>query len=223
MSRSVRGVALLVAFWAALAHGATWIVCPADCQFAEIRDAIAEASPGDTVLVRSGTYAGDLWLKKPLALRGEGSDPIVIQGNVYVLGTTQVTVNGVTVQGGGIYLEDSSGIIVAACTVEGPGGIVVRSSSATLRGNAIAGSGGHGILVTLGSRAFIVGNAITRSGGDGIHVAASMADIRENEVRDNAGYGIWADGHSTIAGHTAFASITGNTGGTLGGERPRAR
>jgi len=141
----------------------------------------------------------------------------VIRGSVYVLGTTQVTVHGVTVQGGGIYIEDSSGIVVAACTLEGPGGIVVRSSSATLRGNAITGSGSHGILVTLASRALIAGNRVSRSGGDGIHVAASMADIRENEVRDNVGYGIWADGHSTIAGQTAFASITGNTGGTLGG------
>ncbi len=217
MSRSVRGVALLVALWAALAQGATWIVCPADCQFADIREAIAGASPGDTVLVRSGTYVGDLWLKKPLALRGDGTDPIVIRGNVYVLGTTQVTVHGVTVQGGGIYIADSSGIVVAACTLEGPSGIVVRSSSATLRGNAIIGSESHGILVTLGSRALIAGNRVARSGGDGIHVAASMADIRENEVRDNVGYGIWADGHSTIAGQASFASITGNTGGTLGG------
>jgi sugar lactone lactonase YvrE len=193
-------------------------VCPTDCQFADIQDAIAEASPGDTVLVRPGIYVGDLWLKKPLSLRGEGTDPIVIQGNLYVLGTTQVTVHGVTVQGGGIYLEDSSGIVVAACSVDGPGGIVVRSSSVTLRGNAITGSRGHGILVTLGSRALIVGNAISRAGGDGIHVAASMADIRENEVHDNAGYGISADGYSTIAGQVLFEAVTGNAAGALDGD-----
>jgi len=217
MSRVVRGAVLLVALWAGLGQGATWVVCPADCDYADIQAAIAAASPGDTVLVRPGIYVGDLWLRKPLALRGVGTDPVVIQGNVYVLGTAQVTVHGMTIRDGSIHIEDSSGIVVATCVVEGPGGIVVRSSSATLRGNVITGAGGHGILVTLNSRALIVGNTIAGVGRDGIHVAASMADIRANEVRDGAGYGIWADRHSTISGQAALDSITGNARVALGG------
>jgi WD40 repeat protein len=210
-------VALFVAAWAGLAQGATWVVCPTDCPYASVAEAVAAAAPGDTILVRPGTYSGDLWVTKPLHLRGEGDEPPVIEGRVYVIGAARVTMHGLTIRNGGIYVEDSSAILIAECFVDGPGGITLRSSSATLRGVTVTRSERHGILVTLGSRALIVGSVISRAGGDGIHVAASMADIRETEVRDSARYGILADEHSTIAGQAQFEAITGNAAGALGG------
>lgn len=217
MSVKVRGVALGVVFAAVLAHGATWVVCPTGCSFSTVQEAIAAASPGDTVLVQPGTYRGDLWVKKPLDLRGEGSAPTVIEGRLHVLAVSQVTVVGFSFHGGGIHLEDSSGILVADCDVGGGGGIVVRSSSVTLRGSTVTDAEGHGILVTLGSRALVDGCAVLGSGGDGIHIAASMADLRGNEVHRSGGYGIWADERATVAGVTTVAFLSGNARGTVGG------
>jgi len=215
MNRRVRGVALFIACWAALAQGATWVVCPEGCAFATIQEAIAAAAPGDTILIEPGTYLGDVWLKKPLALRGSGPEPSVVEGRVYVLGASQVTLYGLTVRGG-VRIEDSSSVSVEACVVDGSGGITLRSSSATLRTTTVTGATGHGIFVTLGSRVLVVDSTVTGSGGDGIHVAASMADIRSCQVHNNYGYGIWADAHSTIVGQATLDAVTGNRRGTLG-------
>lgn len=216
MSRRVRGVALFIACWAALAQGATWVVCPEGCPFTDIQEAIAAAAPGDTILIEPGTYHGDVWLKKPLDVRGAGPEPSVIAGYVYVLGATQVTLSGLTIRGG-IRLEDSSGVAVANCAVDGSGGISLRGTSATLRTTTVTGADNHGILITLGSRALVIDSTVTGSTGDGIHVAASMADIRGCQMHGNDGYGMWADGHSTIAGQTTLSAVTGNRRGTLGG------
>lgn len=216
MNRRVRGVALAIVCWAAVTQGTTWSVCSEGCAFADLQEAVAAAAPGDTVLIEPGTYAGEVWLKKPLDLRGTGPEPSVIEGHLYILGTSQVTLSGLTVRGG-VRIEDSAGVSVSDCTVEGAGGITLRSASATLRTTTVRGADGHGVLVTLGSRALVMDSTVTGSQGDGIHVAASMADIRGCQVHENAGYGIWADPHSTIAGQTTLDAVKGNGRGTLGG------
>ncbi len=217
MSRTVHGVALLALLAARVVLGATWVVCPVDCPYATVAEAVAAAAAGDTILVRSGTYVGDLWLRKGLDLRSEGDEPSVIEGRVYVLGAGQVTLHGLTIRGGGLQLEDSSSVLVSDCIVEGPGGIIVRSSSAHLCNTVVRGADAHGVLVTLGSRVLLTGCTVIGSRQDGIHIAASMADLRDNEVHDSGGYGIWADGSATVAGQATLAALSGNAGGTLGG------
>lgn len=216
MSR-IGAVAWVVALGMGLASWATETVCPEGCPHAQVQDAIFAAEPGATVLIRSGTYLGDLWVRKPLDLRGEGSEAVVLVGTVYVLGTSQVTLHGLTIRDGGIQVEDSSGVLISRCAVEGGGGIVIRSSSVTLRTTTVEGSAAHGILVTLGSRALVADSVVQDCAGDGIHVAASMVDIRDCAVHGCTGYGVWADGHSTIAGQATLAAVTGNARGTLGG------
>ena len=216
MSRAWR-VAWVVALGLGLGGWGAETVCPDGCPFARVQDALAAAEPGATVLIGPGTYPGDVWVRKPVTLQAEGAGPVVLGGTVYVLGTTQVTLQGLTVREGGIRVEDSSGVLISRCTVEGPGGIVIRSSSVSLRDTVVRGAAGHGVLVTLGSRALIADSTVRDSAGDGIHVAASMADIRTCEVHGNAGYGIWADESSTIAGQSTLAAVTGNSRGTLGG------
>lgn len=210
-------VAWAVALGSGLAWGTTWTVCPEGCPHATIEAAIAEAGPGDTILVEPGTYTGDLWIRKPLDIRGAGPDLVAIEGRVYVLGATQITLQGVTVRGGGIEIADSTGVLVQRCTVEGPGGVIVRSSSAALQGITVRGAAAHGILVTLGSRVLILNSTVADSSGDGIHIASSMADVRGTEVRGSGRYGIWGDPYATVSGQTTLAAVTGNARGTLGG------
>ncbi|MCX7750032.1 MAG: right-handed parallel beta-helix repeat-containing protein [Candidatus Bipolaricaulota bacterium] len=215
--RTLWRVAGAVALGSVLAWGATWTVCPEGCAHSSIQEAIAEADPGDTVLIGPGTYEGDLWIRKPLDLRARGDGPVVIAGRIQVLGTHQVTLQGITVRGGGIELGDSTGVLIQGCTVEGPGGVIVRTSSVTLRGLEVTGVAGHGVLVTLGSRALILDSRVVNATGDGIHVAASAADLRNCEAHENGGFGIWGDPHATVSGQTTPAAVTGNGRGTLGG------
>ena len=48
--------------------------------YLKIQDAIANASPGDTVFVRKGNYAGGIALNKPIWLRGEDAKSTFIVG-----------------------------------------------------------------------------------------------------------------------------------------------
>lgn len=210
-------VVWVVALGVGLASGATETVCPEGCPHALVQDAIAAAEAGATILIHPGTYLGDLWVRKPVDLRGEGSEAVVIVGTVYVLGTSQVTLDGLTVQDGGIQVEDSSGVLISRCALEGGGGVGIRSSSVSLRATVVQGSAAHGILVTLGSRALLADSIVRNCAGDGVHVAASMADTRGCAVSGCAGYGFWADGNSTIVGQATLTAVTGNARGTLGG------
>lgn len=215
--RTLCRVAGAVALGSALGWGATWRVCPDGCDLSSVVAAVAAAEPGDTIVLGPGSYEGDVWIRKPLDLRADGDGPVVIAGRVLIVGTSRVTLEGLTVRTAGVELGDSVGVVIQNCTVEGPGGVIVRTSSVTLRGLTVTGAAGHGVLVTLGSRALIIETTVTDSAGDGIHVAASAADVRNCNSQRNEGYGIWGDPHATLSGHTSPSALAGNGRGTLGG------
>jgi parallel beta-helix repeat protein len=54
------------------------IVVPDD--YPTIADAVGNASPGDTVFVRKGNYAGGIALNKPITLKGEDAESTIIVG-----------------------------------------------------------------------------------------------------------------------------------------------
>ena len=56
------------------------IVVPDD--YTTIQAAVANASPGDNIYVKSGTYNGGILIDKPLSLMGENVDDTIISGGV---------------------------------------------------------------------------------------------------------------------------------------------
>ncbi|MGD2066878.1 MAG: right-handed parallel beta-helix repeat-containing protein [Candidatus Bathyarchaeota archaeon] len=54
------------------------IVVPDD--YPTIADAVGNASPGDTVFVKKGNYAGGIALNKPITLKGENAESTIIVG-----------------------------------------------------------------------------------------------------------------------------------------------
>src|SRR5690348_5384432 len=99
------GLTLLVFALPASAHAAT-----VGCGHGKsIRAAIDAAKAGDTVRICQGTYAGALKIGKPLTLRGAGADLVTVKGAITA--TKDVTISGITVDGGGILIDGAKGTV----------------------------------------------------------------------------------------------------------------
>jgi hypothetical protein len=105
-------------------------------QFTAIQPAITAAAPGDTVLVKSGTYAGINIAGKGLTIVGEAGSNVVCTLNALVSGVPadeRVLLQNLTLLGGGSYaglriLGNYGGVRVEQCTVLGGDGLNVRDS-----------------------------------------------------------------------------------------------
>lgn len=71
------------------------IIVPDD--FATIKDAVGNATAGDTVVVRSGTYSGGILINKPLTLMGENSKNTIIAGGLTEDNLSLVTTDSLAV------------------------------------------------------------------------------------------------------------------------------
>jgi nitrous oxidase accessory protein NosD len=102
-------------------------------QFTLIQEAIDQASSGDTILIKAGTYAEDVTVhsKDHLTIIGEGRDQVFITGEKRVgslhigkwpYGATNVTIQGLTVfqHGGlGVGIFNGSGVSLKQIHVKG--------------------------------------------------------------------------------------------------------
>src|SRR4051812_16007652 len=103
--RRLLGLPLLVFALPAPAQAATVGSRPSK----SIQSAIDAADPGDTIRICEGTYAGALKIGKPLALRGAGADLVTVKDGITA--TKDVTISGVTVDGGGILIDGAKGTV----------------------------------------------------------------------------------------------------------------
>src|SRR3954469_25915812 len=74
-----------------------------------IQSAIDAAKSGDTIRICEGSYAGALKIGKPLALRGAGADLVTVKDGITA--TKDVTISGVTVDGGGILVDGAKATV----------------------------------------------------------------------------------------------------------------
>jgi len=170
-------VALLVILAAVgIAQGAsTFRVCDCracGCQYLSIQEAIDKASPGDVVVVRSGTFHENVEVNKPITLRGErwkGLDLPVINARANGSGIT-VAADGVTVE-------------MIRVTNSGNGsedaGIRVLSEGSTIRDNHAIANGGAGILLE-GARNTTVFSNVASENRRGISLVGSQGSLLFN-------------------------------------------
>ena len=201
-----------IAFIPAPASAASTLNVPGD--YATIQAAINAASPGDTVLVAPGTYAGpvDFQAKAITLASTSGRNVTTISGGST---TPVVTINanageqpvlngftitggsngGVTTSGGPALIENNSITNNAVCN--NGGGVDASFSSATIRDNVISGnyesgcSGDFGGGVSIGGAGsvqllhnVISGNSATEGGGVSLFAAAA-AVVDSNVISDN--------------------------------------
>jgi len=137
----MRTFVVLVTFVSALfpiaADAVTITVCPAGCDETSVKLAVDHASPGDTVLISSGTYteSSDIDVNKSLTVQGSGIGSTMVQmtGAFPVFSVSSTAPHGLVVlsdmtitgadnpstDGGGIWISTGGSVEVSSCEISG--------------------------------------------------------------------------------------------------------
>ena len=183
---------LLVEF----AQGEFWNVS----QNMSIQDALQKASPGDTILVKAGTYSENLNISKPLVLkgvempvvdgRGKGwtitlsTDGIVLEGFV-------ATNSGKFSEAEGIKIISNNNIIrnntIKNCSL---GMTLLNSTNNTIKANRLTNNR-NGILLSTSHRNSIMNNDVNNNQNYGVYLNISNYNIiKNNNVTSNKKFGM---------------------------------
>jgi parallel beta-helix repeat protein len=203
-----------------------------------INDAIANATDGDTVLVRQGMYNETIVIDKAITLRGEDTNRTIINGNtsktVILILHGNVTVTGLTVtyspylnaprryyqhnwpsdwlgQGGwsGRGYPMDSGVFVRRTEFRLAGIHIQAAKNCNISGNRISDCG-VGIWLYLASQNTILGNILVRN-DYGLQVDSSKGNsIVGNTFLDNGG-GVWLPQPNWVSGWGYNGKTVNNT------------
>jgi CSLREA domain-containing protein len=211
-------------------------VCDSDCS---LREAIAVASPGDTVSVPAGTYTltlgSELAIDKDLALIGAGAATTIIEAfgtrrqvdpssvpklRIFNVSCCVVAIYGVTIRHGDVTLE--GGAILNYGTLNLTDSVVSDNISIG-KGGGIAN---HAVLTILNST--IRGNlatssAATRSGGGIWNGDQATLEVTNSTISGNSaigpGGGIFDSGVTVaISNSTISSNVSDTSGGGISSE-----
>ena len=219
-------VAVLVtvlAFVSGACAADTYTVCPSGCNYTSIQAAIDDAQPGDTIIVRDGTYTENMVVDVVnLTLQSEhGSVSTTVLAAVNTSDVFRVTANSVTITGFTVRnaIDSASGIHLHAvhhCTVSGNNasdnyrGIYLYSSSNNnLTGNTANSNKQPSIYLSSSSNNNnLTGNIANSNNFYGIylHSSSNNNNLTGNTANSNNFYGIYLDSSSnnnTLVGNTA--------------------
>jgi hypothetical protein len=215
---AVLGIALLGP--AGSAQAALTVANTNDSGPGSLRQAVAEAGPGETINLPAGTYtltSGELVISKTVTISGHAAADTTIRAGgpfavVQITGPLDATISGVTIRDG-----NPTGVVVLG------GGInSINEANLTLRGVAVT----NNIANTNGGPGAGGGVAL----GGGIYSEGALT-LSESSVTDNTassvggtgkgggvplGGGIFASGALTIVNST----VSRNTAAAMGGAGP---
>jgi len=207
----------------------------------DLSAAVRAAPEGGEIQVAWGTYRGDITITRSIQITGEPG--VVIEGTVRVSAARSVTLTNLEIRGA-LEIRDAASFTLALVTVKGsPGdGVVIEASSGAITGCTIEDAQGLGIVVSFGSRVTIVNCAVRRSakagisltlgsqaritgctiegnGGDGVYIAASTAELRDNTIQNNRGWGIAVKADATVTPPSLVSAnlLFGNAKGPIPG------
>lgn len=159
--------------------------------FTKIQWAVDNATAGDTIIVKSGTYYENVNVIKQLILRGidtgTGKPVVDASGNGNAI---TLSADGITVEGFNATNSRRSGIYLFCC-------------NNTLTGNT-ANNNGYGIYLYSSSNNILTGNDASNN-GDGIYLCHSSNNTITGNITNNNRYGIWLYGsnNNAIKGNAA--------------------
>lgn len=180
------------------------LVCPEGCPYRHPQAAVEAAQPNDIIRLWAGRYPGIVFVDQPLTLEGEGTEHTVLEGWIGIIGTRDVTVRGLRVQGGSVRIRKSQGIrLERVRTTKSPiAGIRVEESRDVVLDQVIVRkSRGSGIVVQDGLEVLIAESALEQNGRDGLRVQGeSRVTLQNNLFAGNAGCALRAEGSSQLLG-----------------------
>jgi hypothetical protein len=212
---------------------------PGDCS---LRQAIAKASLGETVIVPAGTHSltlGDLAISQALVVQGAGADTtsvVVASGSSHVFvvnSPNQVTISGLTISaghvtgtgikflhGGAIYNQMGSVLSLDAVAVSGTTLEKTDESSGAVRGAGIANNGTLTIAdSTISGNVQMTKGPESGNQGAGLFNSGGTVSILNSTIAGNsqvAGSGAGSEGAAikNVDETTTMRNVTiaGNTG-----------
>jgi nitrous oxidase accessory protein len=175
--------------------------------YERIQWAIGNASDGDTIFVRAGTYYEHVTVSKPLVLVGEDKATTIIDGNgtgtVVSVTAENVVINGFTLRNSGkngYWSFDA--------------GIDLHSGNNEIAGNVLTNNN-YGIIIAPYAMTESGGNMITdnnvQNNNYGIYGGGKKNVISNNTVADNPRYGIWFSGLWANDSNSITGNIVSNS------------
>jgi nitrous oxidase accessory protein len=189
-----------------------------------IQQAVDNASEGDVIIVRDGTYVENVKVSKRLTIRSEnGSESTIVRAenshaNVFDVTMDYVNLSGVTVEGATGWHPNKAGIYLNAnyctfsnntCSNNGYG--ILSSHNNLVIGNKISFNGWNGIRFS--SNNTIVGNYISNNGqlcesplaysfAAGIYLDSSNNSIINNTLVNDGLYAWWGSTQNEVRDNT---------------------
>ena len=166
-----------------IVHASSVIIVPDD--YATIQDAVGNASAGDTVYVRAGTYVCTLTIDKPLTLRGESNTntTIALMDNPGGLMGIWITASNVTISNFHIVPEVAYPPLAWMVDIDGGNSLIYND---IIVDNIFDGLGPNQEAIQIDSqKAMIIGNSIVASTDGGVGIVVEDADyctIARNNV-----------------------------------------
>ena len=200
----------------------TTIIVPDDHE--KIQWAVGNASDGDTIFVKAGTYYENLTIDRSISLIGEDRNITIVDGNlagkVIRVSANNVRITGFTIRRGwmGIWYAASNDTVISDNTImiSRFGIVLIDSYGNTISGNIVEYSqaAGYGIDVSFGGGHTIYGNTIKGVRfwhSAGIVVSDSDDNIIDaNKITNNI-QGLWlgAGSNNTIIDNTLASNDEG--------------
>lgn len=192
--------------------------------FKTIHDAVENAQPGDTIIVRNGNYHENVIISKPLTLKSEkGADVTVIKPSntsepvIKVMETNNVEIIGFTATGSaisGFYLyKTSNSRLLENKSIENRNGIFLYSSdNNSLIGNEAKSNDQTGIYLEASHGNIIEKNEADSNREKGIFlISANSNKVTGNSANLNDWNGItlWSANNNTIKGNKVYRNTYG--------------
>jgi nitrous oxidase accessory protein len=198
--------------------------------FHSIQDAVNNASSGDMIRVRSGTYKENVLIDKTVSLIGENPNNTIIDGNA-TLYTLLIAANSAVVKNftirnsgeypySGLFLNQVSGNIIANNKIEynGAGIRILYSGGNVFYNNKISSSNYEGIYMYYTSSNVFFNNEILSNSYSGIRLLYSDGNIfYGNQILKNKYNGIYLyrSTNNSFSGNTISNNYCGIGAGYL--------